>query len=93
MEGAGGDACEKYVICDTRGLKAKITFIIVKVKTSSLCLCILPVCNEWRSSLLTDDKQELITTYNFGAEKTVFSSWPLRKSEPGSPFSHGRMLL
>lgn len=59
MEGAGGDACEGYVICDTGGLKAKIaSFIIVKVKASALRLCILPLCNEWRSSLLTDDKQE-----------------------------------
>lgn len=59
MEGAGGDACEGCVICDTGGLKAKIaSFVIVKVKASALRPCILPACNEWRSSLLTDDKQE-----------------------------------
>lgn len=59
VEGAGGDACEGSVICDTGGLKAKIaSFLIVKVKASALRICILPVWNEWRSSLLADDKQE-----------------------------------
>lgn len=51
--------CEGCVICDAGGLQAKIaSFIIVKATTCALRLCILPVCNEWRSSLLTDDKEE-----------------------------------
>lgn len=42
------------------------------MKASALRLCILPVCNEWRSNLLTDDKQEWITLKILVLKKQCF---------------------